>query len=69
VRRAEKFALDALTLHGMDKKIMVPDASKPDDFLVRFMNRELFGMPMAVIACAVGAVAVGCLLALNAAGR
>jgi len=53
----------------MDKKIMPPASSKPEDALVRFMNRELFGMPMAVIACAVGAVLVGCLLAMTAAGK
>lgn len=51
----------------MDKKNMPPVADKPDDAFVRFMNREMFGMPMAVIACLVGAILLGCLLALGTA--
>ena len=55
------------TLGRMDKKNMPPVADKPDDAFVRFMNREMFGMPMAVIACLVGAILLGCLLALGTA--
>ncbi len=47
----------------------VPAVGKAEELLGRFLARDVFGIPMAVVACGVGAIVVGCVLALATAGR
>jgi TRAP-type mannitol/chloroaromatic compound transport system permease large subunit len=52
----------------MNKDVSEPSvrtASGMAENLSRFMGREFRGIPMALVACAVAAILLGCLLALT----